>query len=144
MSPAFTYPVYFNRKQYIIYSLLTLVIVSAIITYYSFKVYTIYHIYSAFVCAVLCVYLSWLYFNPFAEIHEEYFEINKGLFSHKKFYYRDIQRVEYETQKDKLILLFNDFDIAEISLKPIQEKHKNHFIEIIKFHVYKNLSERDE
>lgn len=139
-----TYPVYFERKKYLSIALLVVVIISGVITYYSFKTYTVYHIYSAFVCAVSTVYLSWMYFNPFCEIHPEHFEINHGLFSHKKFNYRDIQKIEHNEKKHKLILIFNDHDIIEISLLPVYSKHRTALIEMIKLHVFKDLSERDE
>ncbi|GIV27518.1 MAG: hypothetical protein KatS3mg027_1332 [Bacteroidia bacterium] len=139
-----SYPVYFERRKWLMLVLLAIVIVSGVITYYSFKAYTVYHIYSAFIFAVSLVYLSWLYFNPFCALHKEHFEINSGLFSHKKFTYRDIQKIETDKNQKILILIFNDFDSIMISIKPIHKTKRSEFIELIKIHVFKDLLERDE
>jgi hypothetical protein len=66
-----TYPVYFERRVWLMIVLLIIVLTSGVITYYSFKAYTVYHIYSAFVFAISLVYLSWLYFNPFCIVEKE-------------------------------------------------------------------------
>ncbi len=139
-----SYPIYFQRKIYLPFILISIVIISGFITYYSFKVYNVYHIYSAFVFAISLLYLSWIYFNPFCIIDETHFEINNGLFSQKKFVYRDIQKVETNSDKTKLILIFNDYDTAEISIRQIKNKDKEMLVELIKIHIYKDLLERDE
>jgi len=138
-----TYPVYFERRVWLMIVLLIVVLLSGVITYYSFKAYTVYHIYSAFVFAVSLVYLSWLYFNPFCIIEKEHFEINTGLFLHKKYCYRDIQKIEVSSDGTLMILVLNDYDIIEISIRPINKKERAKVIEIIKVHVYKDLLERD-
>lgn len=118
------------------------VLTSGFVTYYSFKNYTIYHIYSAFVFALSLIYFLWISFNPYCTIQKEYFEINSGLFSQKKYLYRDIQKIEIENHDNTLILIFNDHETAEISLTQIQ--NKENLVEIIKLHVYKDLLEREE
>ncbi|GAB4202792.1 MAG: hypothetical protein Fur0023_09060 [Bacteroidia bacterium] len=138
------YPVYFERKPYYILLVLLVVIISGYITYQSFRAYTVYHIYSAFVCAVSTVYLSWLYFNPFSEIHPEHFEINHGLFSHKKFSYRDIQKLEYDDNQKTILIIFNDHESSIISIKMLKKDERKKYVEMIKMHVYKDLLGRDE
>jgi hypothetical protein len=138
------YPVYFERKPYHMLLILIIVLISGYITYYSFRAYTVYHIYSAFVCALSTIYLSWLYFNPFSEIHPEHFEINYGLFSHKKFSYRDIQKLEYDDKQKKILLIFNDHESTIISIKTLKHQEREKYVEMIKLHIYKDLLERDE
>lgn len=136
-----SYPVYFERKRYLPVFLLIVVLGSGVFTYYSFKNYTVYHIYSAFVFAISLVYLLWLSFNPYCMIQKEYFEINSGLFSQKKYTYRDIQKIETDNDKNKMILIFNDHEIIEIPLGQIRDKDS--FIELIKMHVYKDVLGRE-
>jgi hypothetical protein len=138
-----TYPVYFERRVGLMIVLLIIVLTSGVITYYSFKAYTVYHIYSAFVFAVSLVYLSWLYFNPFCIVEKEHFEINTGLFSHKRYCYRDIQKIEVSPDNNKMILIMNDYDAIEISIRSIKKKERDKVIEIIKIHVYKDLLDRE-
>lgn len=138
------YPVYIERRRYLMIVMLLIVIISGFITYYSFKTYTVYHIYSAFVFAVSLVYLSWLYFNPFCIVHNNHFEINSGLFSHRKFFYRDITKVEVNENKNKMILIFNDHEICEVSIRLIRKIERDNFIELIKIHIYKDYLDREE
>lgn len=137
------YPVYFERRKGQMFVVLLIVIISGYITYYSFKAYTVYHIYSAFVCAGTLVYLSWLYFNPFCVIENTHFEINTGLFSHRKYTYRDIQKVEYDANNKMLVLILNDYEVIEISIKPVQKQERTQPVEIIKLHVYKDVLDRE-
>lgn len=139
-----TYPVYFERRIFLMIILSIIAIASALVTYYSFKSYTVYHIYSAFILAVSLLYLAWLYFNPFCEIHPTHFEINSGLFSHKKFSFRDIQKIEHDDNQTKIILIFNDHEVVEISIKIIHKKDRQYLIDLIKIHIYKDLLERDD
>ncbi len=138
-----SYPVYFERKKYLSIFLLLVILISGYITYYSFKEYTVYHIYSAFVFTISLFYLSWLSFNPFCLIQDEYFEINDHWFSNKKYMYRDIQKVETNDKKNKIILFFNDHDTFEISIKQLNSKNREILIELIKIHVYRDLLSRD-
>lgn len=137
------YPVYFERRKWLIVVLLMLAFISGAITYYSFKAYTVYHIYSAFVFAVSLVYLSWIYFNPYCIIHQDYFEINSGLFSHKKFVYRDVLKVEVHENEHTIFLIYNDYDSIPISLKAVPKKDRSNLIELIKLHVYKDVIDRE-
>jgi hypothetical protein len=138
-----TYPVYFERRKFLMLIVLFIAIISGIITYYSFKSYTVYHIYSAFICAVSTLYLSWLYFNPLIVIEKDFFELNTGLFLHRKFQYRDIQKIDTNENTEKLYIVYNDHEVIEISMRLIKKDERIKFVEILKLHVYKDLLDRD-
>lgn len=138
-----SYPIYFERKKQIYVLLIISIIVSGIITYYSFKLYTIHHIFSSSIFIILLFYLSWLYFNPFCKIEPDHFEISRGLFSRTKYFFRDIEKAETDDEFKKIILIFNDYDNEEIPLNLLSNQHKEIFVKTIQWHVYKDLSERE-
>jgi len=139
-----TYPIYFERRRILMLIVLLISIISGIFTYYSFKTYNVYHIYFAFICAVSIVYLSWLYFNPLIVVEKDFFELNTGLFLHKKFAYRDIRKIDVSDDKEKIYIVYNDHEVEEISIKLIKEQDRMKFVELLKLHVYRDLIDRDE